>query len=161
MALEEGDIGLLLLCLVGTSWTIRWIKYNRDQEAELDRRISSYLENDNNETIGREDLRMLSFQAQLALAIMESQRQMMQGGYGNSDGEQQSPGVSDASKQHWKHFQYKASRDNTEALRRGSYGSVGLNDKDEEEPHCSICLGGTCSNRLFSSESRTTIVSNK
>ena len=151
LALQDGDFGLLLLCLVGTSWTARWIRYNRDQEEELDRRIASYLENNNAENrneVGRDDLRMLSFQAQLALAIMESQRQMMQGGYGNSEGSQ-SPGVSEEAKAVWKKFSYKAARDKTES-RRGSYGSVAQEDNNkvggsgglsDEEPHCSICLG--------------------
>lgn len=152
LALSDGDFGLLLLCLVGTSWTARWIRYNRDQEEELDRRIASYLENNNNENggnrneVGREDMRMLSFQAQLALAIMESQRQMMQGGYGNPDGENQTPGVSEEAKAAtWKKFSYKAARDKTES-RRGSYGSVAQQEDPlkgglDEEPHCSICLG--------------------
>ena len=155
LALQEGDFGLLLLCLVGTSWAARWIRYNRDQEEELDRRIAAYLENNNNGTNGndsrhevvRDDMRMLSFQAQLALAIMESQRQMMQGGYGHPDGDQQAPGVSEQAKGLWKKFCYKAARDKVES-RRGSYGSVAQDDTtaplkiaSDEEPHCSICLG--------------------
>lgn len=149
LALQEGDFGLLLLCLVGTSWTARWIRYNRDQEEELDRRIANYLENNENggnrNEVARDDLRMLSFQAQLALAIMESQRQVMQGGYGHPDGEgSQNPGVSDEAKATWKRFSYQAARDKVES-RRGSYGSVAQDDTlklaSDEEPHCSICLG--------------------
>ena len=146
LALQDGDFGLLLLCLVGSSWTARWVRYNRDQEEELDRRIANYLQHSTdteNDAGGREDLRMLSFQAQLALAIMESQRQMMQGGgYGHSDG-QATPGVSEEARGKWKNFAYKASRDKKES-RRGSYGSVAQGDvvkPAEEEPHCSICLG--------------------
>lgn len=146
LALQDGDFGLLLLCLVGSSWTARWIRYNRDQEEELDRRIANYLatsENGTNE-VGRDDLRMLSFQAQLALAIMESQRQMMQGGYGHPDGDgHQTPGVSEDAREKWTKFSYKAARDKKES-RRGSYGSVAqdvVKPGYEEEPHCSICLG--------------------
>jgi Ring finger domain len=146
LALQDGDFGLLLLCLVGSSWTARWVRYNRDQEEELDRRIANYLQNSSdaeNGTSGRDDLRLLSFQAQLALAIMESQRQMMQGGgYGHSDG-QTTPGVSEEAQAKWKTFAYKASRDKKES-RRGSYGSVAQGEvvkPAEEEPHCSICLG--------------------
>ena len=155
LALQDGDFGLLLLCLVGTSWAARWIRYNRDQEEELDRRIAAYLENSNNSgnesnnrhEVGRDDMRMLSFQAQLALAIMESQRQMMQGGYGHPDGDQQAPGVSEQAKGLWTKFFYKEARDKVES-RRGSYGSVAQEDTtaslkmaSDEEPHCSICLG--------------------
>jgi len=149
LALQEGDFGLLLLCLVGTSWTARWIRYNRDQEEELDRRIANYLENNENggnrNEVARDDMRMLSFQAQLALAIMESQRQMMQGGYGHPDSDgTHNPGVSDEAKAAWTKFSYKAARDKVES-RRGSYGSVAQEDTlklaSDEEPHCSICLG--------------------
>lgn len=68
-ALQGGDFGLLLLCLIGTSWTARWIRYNREQEEELDRRIGNYIQNpEGNSTNGgtalvnRNDLRLLSFQ---------------------------------------------------------------------------------------------------
>jgi Ring finger domain len=150
LALQEGDFGLLLLCLVGSSWIARWIRHNRDQEEELDRRIANYLANPEaagagNSEVPRDDLRMLSFQAQLALAIMESQRQMMQGGYGHPDGNgNQTPGVSPDARAKWTKFAYKAARDKKES-RRGSYGSVAQQDVVkpgmEEEPHCSICLG--------------------
>lgn len=150
LALQNGDFVLLVLCLVGSSWTARWIRYNRDQEEELDRRIANYLENSGSGTneVGRDDLRMLSFQAQLALAIMESQRQMMQGGYGHPDGEQTTPGVSEDGRSKWSKFLYKAARDKKESKRGSSYGSVAQQDVVvakkvgfDEEPHCSICLG--------------------
>lgn len=155
-ALQDGDFGLLLLCVMASSWTARWIRHNREQEEELDRRIANYIQNaengGNSEEGGRHDnLRMLSFQAQLALAIMESQRQMMQGGYGHPDGDgNQNPGVSDEARSKWKKFEYKAlSRDQKESQQRGSYGSVTQGDvvakpssgSGDEEPHCSICLG--------------------
>lgn len=152
-ALQDGDFGLLLLCVMASSWTARWIRHNREQEEELDRRIANYIQNaengGNGGEAGRHDnLRMLSFQAQLALAIMESQRQMMQGGYGHPDGDgNQNPGVSDEARAKWKKFEYKAlPRDQKESQRRGSYGSVTHGDvvskpSGDEEPHCSICLG--------------------
>lgn len=158
-ALQEGDFGLLLLCLIGTSWTARWIRYNREQEEELDRRIASYIQNsDGNNTNGgtalvnRNDLRLLSFQAQLALAIMESQRQMMEGGYGHPDGNSsQTLGVSEDAKTKWEAFLYKSEK-HRNIMAKGFYGSVSPDDDDEdlkkpssklneEEPHCSICLG--------------------
>lgn len=155
-ALQDGDFGLLLLCVMASSWTARWIRHNREQEEELDRRIANYIQNAQNggndgEGERHDNLRMLSFQAQLALAIMESQRQMMQGGYGHPDGDgNQNPGVSDEARSKWKKFEYKAlSRDQKESQRRGSYGSVAQGDvatkpsssNGDEEPHCSICLG--------------------
>ena len=77
-ALRNGDVFIMMLCLFGTSWTARLIRHNREHEEALDERIRVYLENaDPNTTeIDRNDLRFLSFQAQLALAMMESQRQM-------------------------------------------------------------------------------------
>ena len=155
-ALQDGDFGLLLLCVMASSWTARWIRHNREQEEELDRRIANYIQNaengGNGGEVGRHDnLRMLSFQAQLALAIVESQRQMMQGGYGHPDGDgNQNPGVSDGARAKWKKFEYKAlPRDQRESQRRSSYGSVAQGDivakpstgGGDEEPHCSICLG--------------------
>jgi Ring finger domain len=162
-AIQEGDFGLMLLCLVGTSWTARWISYNREREEELDRRITNYIENSQENgngngadpTLERSELRMLSFQAQLALAIMESQRQMMQGGYGHPDGgaEAQARGVSDAARALWTPLKFKASDAAGAGADAGAtggpnnkagYGSVSQKDKDssmdDEEPHCSICL---------------------
>jgi Ring finger domain len=159
-AIQEGDFGLMLLCLVGTSWTARWISYNREREEELDRRITHYIENSQENggngngadpTLERSELRMLSFQAQLALAIMESQRQMMQGGYGHPDGgaEAQARGVSDAARALWTHLKFKASDAagagaTAAGPNKAGYGSVSQKDKDssmdDEEPHCSICL---------------------
>lgn len=150
-ALQEGDFGLLLLCVMASSWTARWIRHNREQEEELDRRIANYVQNAENGGNGAEggrhdNLRMLSFQAQLALAIMESQRQMMQGGYGHPDGDgHQNPGVSDEARAKWKKFEYKALSHDQKG--RGSYGSVAQGEavakpnNGDEEPHCSICLG--------------------
>ena len=131
--IEQPSLPLLMVCLIGTSWTARWIRYNRDREAELDRRIAQYLRsnrNNNNHADGegvmdRNDLRMLSFQAQLALAIMESQRHMMEGG--RPDSENQDPGVSEAAKGHWEAIKFHDT---------AQYGSV----KEVDGPHCSICL---------------------
>jgi hypothetical protein len=132
-AVATGDFGLLLVCLVGTSWTARFIRHNREREVELDRLILEY--NNNGETeISRSDVRMLSFQAQLALAIVESQRQMMQGGYGNSDSPQSTPGVSDEAMEHWDKFEFK---ENLGLPGQSKYGAA---ENGEEEPHCSICL---------------------
>lgn len=147
--IEQPSLPLLMICLIGTSWTARWIRYNREREEELDRRIAHYLQtnqqqrrrrrsasgNDEEDEIGimdRHDLRMLSFQAQLALAIMESQRHMMEGG--RPDSEHQTPGVSDAAKQHWQQIVFHD--DAAAQQQQQQYGSV----KDVDGPHCSICL---------------------
>jgi hypothetical protein len=146
-ALATGDLGLLLLCLVGSSWTARFMRHTREREEELDRLIQEYVENNNADGnnnngeggVRRRDIQRLSFQAQLAFAIMESQREMMNGGYGNHD-QHGGQGVSDEAKEHWNRFHWK----NAEASNVG-YGSVQEDDKlksgkEEDEPHCSICL---------------------
>ncbi|KAI2510288.1 RING-type zinc-finger protein [Fragilaria crotonensis] len=139
-ALTQADFGLLMLCLVGTSWCARFIRYNREREEELDRRINAYMEN-NEDGEGRPDFRMLSFQAQLALAIMESQRQMMQGGFGHPDGHAERSGVSDEVRNMWERFNYKTVEDVPAASdKKGEYGSVGQHDSGEP-PSCTICLG--------------------
>jgi Ring finger domain len=138
-ALAEADWGLLVLCLAGTSWTIRWMQYTREREQELGRQIASLVnsvdqESDGRITLDRSELRLLSFQAQLALAIMESQRQMMLGGYGHPDGDHPStPGLSEEGKARWERFVYDA--------KSGDYGSLAQKEGSEEGPHCSICLG--------------------
>jgi Ring finger domain len=191
--LQSGDVTLLLLCLLGTSWTVRWIRYNREREEELDERIEQYISqqqqqqnnaagNGGNGTdrqdapgerrgggiiVDRNELRMLSFQAQLSLAIMESQRHMMEtGGYGRGHGDDQpsTPGVSEQAKQAWKRFSYQSPPGDkkgpsditttTKGVDNKLYGSLsssnnptkGNKDKlsseyDDELPHCSICLG--------------------
>lgn len=151
-ALRNGDVFIMMLCLFGTSWTARLIRHNREHEEALDERIRVYLENaDPNTTeIDRNGLRFLSFQAQLALAMMESQRQMQQGGYGHPDGPGGgTAGVSDDAKSKWQHFSWKEGVEQGEpsaTKTKGGYGSVAQNDAvaggvEEDGPHCSICLG--------------------
>ena len=153
-ALRNGDVFIMMLCLFGTSWTARLIRHNREHEEALDERIRVYLENaDPNTTeIDRNGLRFLSFQAQLALAMMESQRQMQQGGYGHPDGSGGgNAGVSDDAKSKWQHFCWKEGVEQGEpsaTKTKGGYGSVAQNDSvaaggglEEDGPHCSICLG--------------------
>jgi Ring finger domain len=86
---------------------------------------------------------------------MESQRQMMEGGYGHPDGEHaRSTGVSDVAKAKWDTFVFKPDK-HKNLVAKGLYGSVSLREDDDddlkkpsasggvqdEEPHCSICLG--------------------
>mmetsp|Transcript_2668 Transcript_2668/g.3564 ORF Transcript_2668/g.3564 Transcript_2668/m.3564 type:complete len:351 (-) Transcript_2668:760-1812(-) len=134
--LQNQDPTLLLLCLLGTSWTARWIRYNREREEELDRRIEAYLQNNNNTNeVDRNEFARMSFQAQLALTIMESQRHMMEGGFGRPEGQEETPGVSDASKARWKQFQW-----NTVASKKGDYGALPPTKGDDLDHTCSICL---------------------
>lgn len=141
--LQKRDPTLLLLCLLGTSWTARWIRFNREREEELDRRIEAYLQTNNNTAeVDRNEFARLSFQAQLALAIMESQRHMREGGFGRPDGvdESRQLGVSEESKALWKKFQWKspdAAGSGGVLCRKGEYGAVPTKGCDS---HCSVCL---------------------
>ncbi|KAG7364563.1 ring finger domain containing protein [Nitzschia inconspicua] len=147
-AVVSGDFGLLLLCLVFTSWTARFIRHTREREEELDRLISEYDENEEENTLNDARLRRMSFQSQLALAIMQSQMQMMQGGFGHPDGGDRRQGVTDEAKTHWNRFEFKS---DSGLKMKGGYGSVSQTDDglgkggdgtegSDEEPHCSICL---------------------
>lgn len=148
-AIMTGDFGLLLLCLVFTSWVSRFVRYTRDREEELHRMINEWDENAEEEpsTLNDARLRRMSFQSQLALAIMQSQIQLMEGGYGHPDGGERGAGVSDSAKGQWDRFEYKSA---ASISQRSHYGSVaeekdgvkGASAKtvDEEEPTCSICL---------------------
>lgn len=142
-AVMSGDFGILLLCLVFTSWTTRFVRYTREREEELNRMINEWDETSEDEpAVSDARLRRMTFQSQLALAIMQSQIQMMEGGYGHPDGAQNRPGVSDDAKRHWDVFEYKSV---TSLTQRGDYGSVaeekiGATKTIDEEPTCSICL---------------------
>lgn len=141
-AVATGDFFLLLLCLVGTSWTTKFIRHTREREEALERLIQEYSEGSEGDV--RNDTRMLSFEEQLSRAIMDSQRMMMEGGYGNPDGSAAGSGVSENARSRWDRFQYSAT---PEVQAKVGYGSVGHEEceKDdtqssEDEPHCSICL---------------------
>lgn len=148
-AIMTGDFGLLLLCLVFTSWTARFVRYTREREEELNRMINGWDENAEEEpSIDDPRLRRMSFQSQLALAIMQSQIQMMEGGYGHPDGGENRSGVGDDAKCHWDRFDYKSI---SSLMHRGDYGSVAekidgvarINDANingDDGPTCSICL---------------------
>jgi len=82
------------------------------------------------------DLEMLGFQAQLALAIMESQRHVLDtGGYGRPDGEDegQMTGVSEDIKAKWEAFAYNVN----DAKAREC---ADLKPHKNEDPSCCICL---------------------
>jgi len=143
-AVMTGDFGLLLLCLVFTSWTARFVRYTREREDELNRMINEWDENSDEEPAFINDARLqrMSFQSQLALAIMQSQIQMMEGGYGHPDGGESRPGVGDDAKGQWDRFEYQST---SSLAKRGEYGSVfeqksGDFKSNDEGPTCSICL---------------------
>jgi len=142
-AVITGDFGLLLLCLVFTSWTARFVRYTRERESELNRMINEWDETSEDEpAVSDARVRRMTFQSQLALAIMQSQIQMMEGGYGHPDGGENRPGVGDDAKRHWDVFEHKSAASLTQ---RGDYGSVaeentGATKTIDEEPTCSICL---------------------
>lgn len=134
-ALMSGDFGLLLLCFVFTSWTARFVRYTREREEELNRMINEWDENaDEGPSLNDVRLSRMSFQSQLALAIMQSQIQMMEGGYGHPDGGVDKPGVSDEAKARWDRFEYKSI---SSLKQRADFGS---DIEQMGEPTCSICL---------------------
>jgi hypothetical protein len=153
-ALVEKDPGMLLVCFVGTSWTARWIRQNREHETELDRQIQEFISGEGNGDMA--DFRFMSFQAQLAMAIIESQRQMATGNFGHPDGSSPNhvQGLSQVARDRWDRFDYGAptkpihmgtsyksdASPNSLKRRKGGYGSVALSEesssvKAQEVPH--------------------------
>lgn len=77
------------------------------------------------------DLGLMSFQAQLALAILESQRQMfVNGGYNAGNNNAEGPGVTDEAKEKWQRYEWGEDSDHVaddetiKAIRCSNYGSV-------------------------------------
>ena len=149
-ALNTGDFFLLMMCLMGTSWTARFIRHTREREEELDRLIAGYNDSPGENGANGEgvevDLQRLSFQAQLALAIIQSQRELMQGNFGNPDGYSGASGVSDAAKERWDRFDFQPDRkgygslSDIDDLEKASKGH-GAGNQQDDQPQCSICLG--------------------
>jgi len=133
--------------MVGTSWTAKWVRARREQEEEIDRRMEEYFRaaqrggagGENTERSAAEaELSLMSFQAQLALAILESQRQMMEnGGFGNPDGDanQANRGVSEEVRSRWSRYDYTASEIESGGVkgRKDGYGSVLSGDDHDPE----------------------------
>ena len=138
-ALLTKDIGLVFLSMMGTLWTYRWLANRTVDEEEYDRQIMLDLERHQGATAaagvvreggnnanaasgggssGRDaainfdpDLGLMSFQAQLALAILESQRQMFEnGGYNATTiNSHNGPGVTNEAKEKWNTFDWGSS----------------------------------------------------
>ena len=157
----------MFLSTMGTTWTYRYWCSRREEE-EYDRQIeenpsSTTTSNNANRSEGNQnadaastfdpDLGLMSFQAQLALAILESQRQMFEnGGYGGNDAHTQDEiGVTEEAKAKWKTYEWGgegsselkrlASNNSIEAMSESqgsgnspNYGSV--EEDDEEEVRC-------------------------
>lgn len=200
-AIISGDIGLMSISLVCTSYFLRWKRYRAMQVQRFDERIEYLTQLSNNdghsgdderdmnddenddEEVGLSesnvgaggsgsgsmrsrrwrrqnrnrlrmefdrddhvDFEMLSFQAQLALALMESQ-QMMQNGVNNENNRQneQSRGVSDETKEKWNSFEFSNEKDFhalvEKNLKWNDYDSAkGDKEGEVEAPSCCICL---------------------
>jgi len=119
-ALASSDSSLLLVALLLTSWLLRFFQTNRETEEEIDRAIHEYIQRADEEegggilsrsamarasAIENGDLRLMSFQAQLAIAILESRRQMMESGEDNGEAPE---GLDDEAKSRWQRFTYRA-----------------------------------------------------
>lgn len=133
-AILKKDVGLIFLSMMGTMWTYRWFMSRREAEEEYDRQImeernsSGEITSTNNEVgtgTGADaavnfdpDLGLMSFQAQLALAILESQRQMFEnGGYGGNDrSADDGPGVTNEAKERWKSYEWGDNAEETAKL---------------------------------------------
>mmetsp|Transcript_9616 Transcript_9616/g.17360 ORF Transcript_9616/g.17360 Transcript_9616/m.17360 type:complete len:415 (-) Transcript_9616:237-1481(-) len=131
-AIIKKDVGLIFLSMMGSTWTYRWFMSRREAEEAYDLQIGDDERNtttvlgmgENNNLEGLTgntgadaavdfdpDLGLMSFQAQLALAILESQRQMFEnGGYGGNDrsnnGTEDGPGVTNDAKEKWKSYEW-------------------------------------------------------
>lgn len=143
-AIIQKDIGLIFISLMGTTWCYRWYLIRREAEREWLDSVNAddnelTVEGENNTTtiannrtgrrgVGSDaamdydpDLGLMSFQAQLALAILESQRQMFEnGGYGgndNNNSENDGLGVTNEAKQSWDKYEWGKCVETTEKLR--------------------------------------------
>ena len=122
----------------------RRARMNRQRRRDqLRATLDTYDFSGNNDHI---DLEMLSFQAQLAFAIMESQRHIMEtGGYGRPDGDDdnqnQTRGVSDETKEKWDMFKYDLKDPKVlecEDLKPAPSKTAA--GHKNEDPSCCICL---------------------
>jgi hypothetical protein len=99
-ALASSDSSLLLVALLLTSWTFRWIQTNRETEEEIDRAIHEYIQRADEEEGG-------GILSRSAIAILESaQRQMMENGEDNNG--EAYEGLDDEAKSRWQRFSYRA-----------------------------------------------------
>ena len=134
-ALYQGDFALVIVCLFSTSWTVKWIRMRHEAEMVMDQQIHTLSQNPPDEESAL-DIRFMSFQSQLAYAIMESQRHvlMMENNGGMPSNHPNSPepqGVSDHDKASWHKYSYV--NNNTE-------DDDNRYTIDDDLPSCSICL---------------------
>jgi hypothetical protein len=169
----EQNVGLIVTSLMATTWYYRWYLIRREAEREwLESATDNEFTVEGGErttttrragTTGADaavdfdpDLGLMSFQAQLALAILESQRQMFEnGGYGGNDHSTSTngPGVTNEAKQSWDKYEWGKCQDTTDKLRAvihksdsktkiggdnnegGDYGSVRVVDNHTKDDH--------------------------
>jgi len=117
--------GLIFLSLMGTLWTYRWLATRREEDELFEQeQRAQQVGVSANEGTGADaavnfdpDLGLMSFQAQLALAILESQRSMFEnGGYGGNDSSEDGPGVTEEARQKWKSYEWGANEEETAKL---------------------------------------------
>ena len=133
-ALYRGDFALVIVCLFSTSWTVKWIRMRHEAEMAMDQQLHAMSQNPPDEESAL-DIRFMSFQSQLAYAIMESQRHvlMMENNGGMPSNHPNSPepqGVSDHDKASWHKYSYVSSTEDDD----NRYTI------DDDLPSCSICL---------------------
>jgi hypothetical protein len=138
--LLTSDFGLFFISFIFTTYFLRWKQWRSVQESRIDDRIENLMTltlvmdgnsasgngngsasgNDNDDSDGTAtatspNFEMLIFNAQLALAMMESQRIMQNGNYGrdvnDNDGDNDGNnnrvrGISNDKKQQWQIFHY-------------------------------------------------------
>lgn len=159
-AILHSDFALFWACLILTSWLMRWINSQREAEELMDERMENLWREDTRRSDeddveamthdrrrqrrrrrsrqragaadGEQELnfRMLSFQAQLSMAIMESQRHILvNGGFGRPDGDdpEENRGVTDEAKRRWDRFEF-------------GEGEPATNKLKTEDKSCCICL---------------------
>jgi len=164
-AILNADVTLIICNFFLTSYFVGWRIHRSTTDHELGERIEETMRREEADleageesareegrgrrmrrfglgdiTLGRNrdhiDLEMLGFQAQLALAIMESQRHILEtGGYGRPGGEEegQMTGVSEDTKTKWDAFEYNV---NDPKVRE----CADLKPHKNEDPSCCICL---------------------
>jgi len=145
-ALTEGNVGLLLLALLGTSWMVRWVETQREADNEIASAIHDYNQRANGDNTGTEsggplsasamaqasaiesgDLRVVAWQAQLALAILESQREIMELGdaVGSHPSLQEAEGLDEEARSRWSTYTHHCGHNDQNAVATATARSTG------------------------------------
>ena len=140
--LANGDVRMLLAVLLSI-WLLRWVQLRRMEryDEEFAGVLGEVLESGDRSRLGATiDVQLLGFQGQLAMAILESRRQMNEtGGYGRPDGAGNIlNGVSEETKAGWKHFHFNPTGNVDEEQNDSDDMLLKRSDCDSV---CCICLG--------------------